>query len=292
MNQDQSIIVAEIPKLPVFAIAAVALQERDLALEGSAVIGKVGTKEENEAAVAAQLALDKVAKSFRKEREKLNQPFLQASRDLMRAVESELLDVDKEIGRVSNLRRDWKIQEDRRIREEQELQQRELERIEREKQAELNRIAVEQAEAERKAREAVEAAARLAAEATNKKQREAAAAAKAESDRLTAEASAKAATANAEAQRVTESAAAATFAESKPIVATRAAGESNRVDWEIVVVNPYELAKFHPDCVKIEPLLTPIKAALNSGITVKGVRAEKKISAGVRQGSGQRAIDV
>lgn len=292
MSEDNQIIVAEKPVLPPFAIAPAALQLRDNALAGSALIGKVENKEQNEAAVAAHAALDKIAKSFRKERERLNQPFLQASRDLMKAVETELIEVDQEIGRVANLRRDFRLAEERRIREEQELQRRELARIEAEKQAELTRIAVAQAEAERQAREAAAAAARLAQEATNKKQREAAVAAKAESDRLAAIATEQAKAAAAKTQMITEAAQVASFAESKPIVATRAPGESNRTDWEIVVVNPYELAKFHPDCVRIEPLLTPIKSALNAGITVKGVRAEKKFTAGVRQFPGRPAIDV
>ena len=79
-----------------------------------------------------------------------------------------------------------------------------------------------------------------------------------------------------------ERAAALTAAEAKPITATRSAGQVVKTDWEITVVNPYELAKFHPDCVKIEPLLSPIKQALNAGIVVKGVKAEKVTKVGVR----------
>lgn len=277
------IILADKPSLPVFQISPAAIGARDEALSLSSLIGKVENAEQNKAAVAAHIKLKQIALQFERARKQLKEPLLEAGRQLDRCVGNELSDVEKEIGRMENLTRDFQLKEARRVREEQELQARELARIEAEKQAEIQRIAREQAEAERKAREAAEAAARLAAEATNKKQREAAEAARVESERIAKEAADKSAAAM---QAASERAAEATRIEAKPIVATRVAGQVVKTDWEITVTNPWELAKFHPDCVRIEPLLAPIKQALNQGISVKGVRAEKITKTSVRAGSG------
>ncbi len=224
------------------------------------------------------------------------------------------MDLEKEYGRLTNALSEFQLAEQRRVQEEERLQREEIARIEREKQAELKRIADEQAareaearrvqaEIDRKAREAQEAAAALVREATNKKQR-------AEAEKAAAEAKKLADAAFVERQKVEdvriqqqkemqvaaakveETAAAATYVESRPVQATRQAGQVVKTDWEITVTNPWELAKFHPDCVKIEALLSPIKAALNEGRTVKGVKAEKKTVANVRVGSRPLAIDV
>lgn len=279
---DQAIILADKPTLPVFQISPSALQTRDEALGNSALIAKVENAEQNKLAVEAHVFLKRVASSFESARKKLKEPLLEAGRQLDRTVAKELAEVEKEIGRLTNLSSAFQLAEARRVREEQELQQRELERIEREKQAEIQRIAREQAEAERKAREAAEAAARQAAEATNAKQRAEAEAARIEAERISKEAAEKSAAAM---QLANERAQAASLAEAKPITATRTAGQVVKTDWEITVVNPYELAKFHPDCVRIEPLLQPIKQALNAGITVKGVKADKVTKATVRAGT-------
>lgn len=279
---DQALIIGGPEKLPAFAINDSALAVRDAALANAALIGKVCNADQNNAAVRAQIELKSVAQSFEKARKKLKEPIIEAGRQLDRAVASALVDVEKELGRIENLTRDFQLAEARRIREEQEAQARELARIEAEKQAELRRIADEQARVEREAREAREAAERAAREATNKAQREAAAKAMAEAEAARKAADQAKAKADAEAQIATERAQAAAAAEAKPIVAQRSFGQRITTDWEITVTNPYELAKFHPDCVKIEPLMTPIKQALNQGIAVKGVRAEKITKSNVR----------
>lgn len=261
------IIVADSPKLPIFQISPTALQERDNALSDAALIGRVENAEQNNTAVSVQKNLKRVAQSFEKARKTLKEPIIEAGRQLDRVVQKELLDIEKELGRIETLVVGFQLKEQRRIREEEEAQRRELARIEAEKLAELKRIAAEQAAAEAKARETTDAEQRAKLEAQ-------------------AQAQAKAA-AELAAQRAAE----ATAAEAKPITATRAAGQVIKTDWEITVTNPYELAKFHPDCVKIEPLLSPIKAALNAGIAVKGVKAEKVTKGGVRLGAIQ-LIDV
>jgi hypothetical protein len=82
-------------------------------------------------------------------------------------------------------------------------------------------------------------------------------------------------------------------AETVPVYeAVRTEGQRVVADWDVSVSNPYELAKFHPACVKITPLLGEIKALLRQGISVKGIVATPVVRAGVRVGSAPPAIDV
>jgi hypothetical protein len=278
MNPELSLIAPNAAILPQFGITAEAKQLKDSALVSAALIGKVENAEQNAAAVNAQKGLKHIENLFERERKRLKEPLLDAGRQLDRTVAAELVEIEKESGRLQNLTSDFQLAEQRRIREEEELQRRELARIEAEKQAELKRIADEVARKER--------------EATNKKQREAAAKALQESEALRKESEKSAALAAEQSARVEETSAALTYAESRPIQATRVTGQVVKTDWEISVTNPYELAKFHPDCVKIEPVLTAIKARLNEGLEVKGVSAKKKTVASVRAGMPVKAIDL
>lgn len=201
-------------------------------MANSALIARVTNADQNKQAVDAHIFLKRVASTFESARKKMKEPLLEAGRKLDRAVSGELIEVEKEIGRLSVLSADFQRAEARRVREEQELQARELARIEADKNAAL-------------------------------------AAAKTTED----------------VQRINEAALLARLAEVKPVTPTRATGQVVKEDWEITVTNPYELAKFHPDCVKIEALLTPIKQALNAGISVKGISATKVIKSSVRAGT-------
>lgn len=151
------------------------------------------------------------------------------------------------------------------------------------------REAAAKALAEAEARRKIEEAQRLAREQAEAKAREEAEAkAKAEAQ-AKAEAEAKS-TAEKIAQ-IEESAANRVYVESRPVETTRAAGQRISQDWEITVTNPWELAKYHPDCCTITPLLTPIKQALNEGREVKGVSAKKITKADVRVPK-QSVIDI
>lgn len=77
-----------------------------------------------------------------------------------------------------------------------------------------------------------------------------------------------------------------------PIAPTRAAGQRVTEEWEIIVLDPWLLAKSHPTCIKLIPVLTEIKTLLNAGVKVAGVRAEKVVKAGVRVGKPMAAIEV
>lgn len=269
-----------------FSIGAAGLAEKESALSLAALIGQVRTPDENLRAVSAQYEIKRVAQAFERQRKTLKEPIIEAGRKLDRAVNTEIAELDKELGRLSELTSEFQLAEQRRIREEQEAQARELARIEAEKQAELKRIADEQAKAEREAREAREAAERAAREANSKPEREAAAKAMAEANALKLEAEKTAALAAQKSQRIEETAAALTQVEAKPVVASRVVGQVVKTEWDVQVTNPFDLARFHPDCVKIEPLLGAIKVALNEGRTLKGVTATKRVVTDVRAGKG------
>jgi len=55
-----------------------------------------------------------------------------------------------------------------------------------------------------------------------------------------------------------------------------------KTEWEITVTDKYTLARYHPNCVKITPLLSEIKLLLDEGLPVRGVDAEKVVKASVR----------
>jgi hypothetical protein len=62
----------------------------------------------------------------------------------------------------------------------------------------------------------------------------------------------------------------------------RAKGQIVKSDWKIEIINAHLLAKCHPTCVNITPRLSDIKELLNLGVEVKGIRAEKIVTATVR----------
>ena len=288
------LIVAPTPAFLEPTLNQSALELREMALQTAALIGKVETTEDNRLAVEAQKALKEFSRLVEKERVRLNEPALEYSRALMRLKEKSILEVEQEYGRISNLVSDFQLRERRRVAEEQRKQQDELDRIEREKQAELRRIADEQARIEQEAREAAEAAASMANAARNKREAAIAEKARLEAVRLQQEA-AVAATQSAQATaKVEEKAAEASYIESRPVANTRASGQRVTEDWEVVVTNPIEFARCNPDCVnweKLPVIMAQIKQHLNAGRTIKGITATKVVNSSVRT-AGRRPIEV
>lgn len=232
-------LIARQPSGLSFTFTPDALLLKEAALDSGALVGHVTNAEQNAVAVHAQREIKRVMALFEKERKAAKEPLLEAGRALDRAVTAEMVDLEKEFGRISNAVSAFQLAEARRLAEEQRLQQAELARIEAEKQAAL-------------------------AAATTVEQKTA----------------------------IEEVAAAKVYVESRPVVATRSEGQIVKTDWEITVTNPYELAKYHPDCVTITARLTEIKAALNAGQTIKGIKAEKVTKSSVRLAPERKAIEV
>lgn len=285
-NPETSLIIASTRQLPTFEPNKWFVEDKSKALEKAALIGKVTGHDSKVIAVRAQQELKGLIAAIEKTRKQLKEPILDAGRRLDNLCASETLELEKEFGRISNAVREFDDAERRRVLEEQRRQQEELERIEREKQAELKRIADEQARVEREAREAREAAERAAAEATSKKEREAAAKAKAEADRLASEAAAKAAQAQAVAAAVEEKASESAYIAGKPIEITKVSGQRTVSDYEITKINEWALLKGRPDLVrKIEFDMRAIKDELKRGVKLPGVEAKEVYKADVRAAS-------
>lgn len=223
-----------------------------------------------------------------------------------RVLEEERLQRD-ELARIER----EKQAELKRITDEQAAREAEARRV----QEEADRKAREIKEAaERQVREAREAADKLAREATNKKEREAAEKArifsenKAEQFRIEAlnaaiEAKAgkerqdailaqQAAAAAAQTAAIEDKAGDAAYIASRPVEITKVAGQRQSTNWVITVEQPFVLAKWHPDLVDIKPRLGDIKAALNEGREIKGIKAEREHVSGVRVPTAIKAIDV
>lgn len=304
MNTETQIIVAEPPKFPTFALAPTAIAARDAALASAALIGKVTDRDSKIVAVRVQQELKAVINGIEKTRVELKEPALVYGRELDKFAAREKLEAEKEFGRVSNAVKEFDDAERRRVAEEERLQRLELERIEREKQAELKRIADEvaakEAEAARQleeSRKALAAATKLAEEAKNKKQREAAEAARQEALRrelqIKTELERAAVAATTQVATIEEKAGDAAYIAARPIEISKVAGQVSRPTWEITKINEWALAKGRPDLVrKIEFDMVAVKSELNRGVKLPGVEAREVYKADVRLRPGKDLIEV
>ncbi len=294
MNPQTSLVVVKADRVfsaPVYSITTAALGLRDEALTVASRIQRVTDAAENALAVEAQTKLTVIHKMFEAEREVRKRPVLEAGRQLDSSVKMALAPVAKELVRLNEMVSTFQIEERRRVAEEERLRQEELNKIERQRQAELDRIAREQEVVERLAREAREKADRDLAAAKTKKQREDAARSQREASEANRRAQELAERNVTSIEQVNNLADAAKELEA-PTKTERVAGQVFRDDWDIEVTNPYDLAKFHPDCVTITPLMGPIKKALKEGIALKGVKAKPKVNSTVRAALPKPSIDV
>lgn len=254
------------------SVSTQARAQKEAVLADVALIGRVTNQRENDAATDAMKRLKALSSQFERERKAITEPLLEAQRELKRVVDVERDELDRECGRIECLVKDFALAEQRRIREEQEAQRRELERIEREKQAELKRIAEEQEKLEREAKAARDAA---------------------ESEAIRLEAEKRIAELAAKSQQVQEAADLAARIESKPVEITRSFGQQTRKVWVIKQINDFQLMKARPDLVrKIEWDIVAIKEILNSGQSLPGVVAEEDLRVGVRGKASQPLIEV
>jgi flagellar biosynthesis GTPase FlhF len=311
-TSETSLVVASRRDLPVFTLNR--NPDKEAALEQAALIGKVSTRDTKIVAVRAQQALKKVISDLEKARKFWKEPLLQRGRELDTLIEREKLEPEKELARVTQEVSVFDLAERRRVEEEERLQREQVARIQRDRDAELARLAAEQAakeaearreqeEADRKAREAQQAAAALAAAATTKAQQEAAQQAQEKATKALGAAfevkqaqdariEALAAQTAALAQQIDEKAADAAYVAARPIEATHVAGQRKATGWKIEIVDVYMLAKFRPDLVEFKPKLGEIKACLNDGQEIRGIKAEREYTSGVRLAPERKAIDV
>lgn len=302
---EQALILVDYTKLSCSATEA-ANAAKELALNKSALIGRVANAEEQQLAVAAQMDLERVKRTIEKAEEAVKGPLNTLRAAIIQTRKDFVADIESEGMRLAGLVNEFQCQERERVAAERRAAEAELQKIaeaeakakreaEEKAQAELRRIA----EIERKAREEAEVKARAEreaaakikdAEARKQAQEQAAKRAQEEQRRIEAQAAA-----NRETVAETQSAVATQFEAMRESVAVaepvRVRGQSVRTEWKIEVTDIHLLYRAHSICVKLEPCITEIKALLDAGVEVKGVRASKEVQSGVRLGRERKAIE-
>jgi len=233
-------------------IAADITRWRDGAITTARRITAVSTPEEQAAAVASVRSLKEIGKRVEDTRKRIKAPVLQLGKDLDSAASIFCAPIEVETERVQRLITGYQIEQDRLAREAEAARQRELQRIERERQ-----------EAERKARDEADAAARKAQSLEDLD----AAARREDEAKRQADLSARQQTAVAIA----------------PVAPPpRASGMVVRRVQKFRVLDILALANARPDLVRMEPNTSAILAALKRGEALPQVEAWEETETGVR----------
>lgn len=257
-----------------------AVELRDRALESSALVGRVTGPEENARAVEAQKEIHATIGAIEKARKAAKEPILDLGRAVDAAAKQFAEDLEAERSRVSRLIGDFQELEAAKVRAAEAAARLAAEQAERERRAELRRIAQEEAAKRAELDRAAKAAAEAAAKANSENAKAEAAKIQADIDRQRAIAEAKSIEDMARANQEADMRAAA--AQAAVAAPTRAAGQVVKYEWEITVESPFALATNHPECVRIEPRMSEIKSALDQGRKLAGVTARKVVVASVR----------
>lgn len=263
---------------------------RDQALERAALITVVDDEHSNALATAAMSALKLVLSATEKARKEAKQPFLDACRAVDSTAVEFVKEADAEFKRLGKAAADWQTEQTRKLQEIERKRQEEAARLERERQEELRRIEQERLAKEREAAVAAAAAAKAAKSAEDKL----AAEALAESERVRIAHEAELAKKVAE-ERAAQSALTLT---PEP-VRQLAAGQSAKEEWEFEVVNPFDLVRAHPGCVRIDVRKSEVDALIQSKLRagenpprIPGLRVFTTTKVNVRAPRFGKAIDV
>ena len=294
-------------------VSAELIAMREAAFAGTALVGKVTTDEQNEAATLAVAPLTDFKNHVNKAHKEAKEPYLRVCQ-LLDETKRTLLDgVFAEENRICILTGNYKQEQLEIIRQAARARDREIARIEAERKAEEARIAAEAAkiacekqaaldkiEAERKAEEARIAA--EAATATNAKARAAAADRQKQIDAERALAAAAAAkeqadtTARLERERLAREAlveqerlALAPVQEMK-----HTAGQTVKVRMTFTVTDIYKLVRVRPDLCKIEAATQVINEAIAMGMKVcPGLEIFEEVKTSTRpRNVGRKVIDI
>jgi hypothetical protein len=323
---DTALITLDIQKLSA-AVTPQAVALKEAALEVAALIGKVDDAASNANAAAAQGELTKIIRMAEVARKAAKAPVLELGKAIDATMEAFTADLKQDEWRISKLVGDFHQLEEAKRKAAAEAARLEQERIEKLRRDEEMRILREQVareakerqereEAERKVREAAareqaekDAGARAIQQAKNAAERERLAKEQAERDAQNARARELAEREAIELRRQQELAAAKTHddldaaqerasqmqaeVQAAPMPAPiRASGQRIAKDWDIQVTDIWLLARTHPTCVKIEPLLGEIKSLLKSGAKLSGITATEITKAGVTTGRILKAIEI
>jgi hypothetical protein len=259
---NQSLITCPSDTLqPVIMSEAQALKEQ--ALAGVALIGKISSMEENQAAVVAVAEVTKLRKLITASHKQAKEPFLRVCQALDRTRNEFDKELAEEEMRVNRICGDYQQEELEKVREKERERQRELGRIERERKA----------EEERTRREAEELAAKTKSSAK-----------KAE---ILKQAEAKIE----EQQQLSVQAAEAVGPQAE---LAKTAGQSVKPVWTFEVTDIWKLVRARPDLVNITPATARINETIALGTReIAGLKIFEQVKTHVRPGSlGQKWIDV
>ena len=288
MSESLALIELDLSKRSV-AFTALAQMRLTDALDLAAMVAVVETPEQNESAVAVQRDLKTLLSDMEKARKACKEPVIAFGKAIDSGKDSFCLPLDKELMRVSARIGDFAAVQEAKRKAADAARLLEQQKLERERQAELNRIAAEESakrrdiqEAERKARVAI-------AEATSLKQRE-------EAERLGAEAERQKQLADAstiERMTAVNESFAAQAADLPVFVPERAAGQIVK---EIVVIDQIrelELVRSRPDLIrKVEFDIITIKNELGRGLKIAGVTHHMETQATVSLGRKTATLEL
>ena len=286
---EQAIIIRDDARMAVnFSAEAEKLKEQ--ALSVGALVGKVTNADEQNSAVAAQTELQKILSIAEKARKACKAPVLDFGRKIDAAADKFIEELKAEMLRISMLVGNFQQLEQAKARAAEQAQRLEAEKIERERLAELRRIADAEAQERLKLQQAELEQQRQAAAARNKQERQEAEKLRLELERQKAAAAATSHDALDAVQEHFNQKAAENAAQTfEPV---RAEGQRVAADWEITVTDIHKLYRAHANCVELKPRLSEIKSLLKMGVTVAGIIAKPIVKAGVRLGAERPAIDV
>jgi hypothetical protein len=242
-------------ELPTFTLSPQFLLDRDDAIAGAALIGRVTNAQENLTAVEAQRGIMSLTREVENARKKIKEPILDLSRRIDATARAAVQPLEVALMPLCDMLSDFAGAERERARVE-------AERIEAERQTALRAAAELAAAAERAIRE-------------EERLRTMAATTRAEEDRIAAEAAAARERAMQQQVRAIEIAGERAAFDTQAHAPARADGQTVRMEWEVTVNDIWALARGHPACVRIEPRLTEIKSLLDLGTKIAGVSAKR-----------------
>lgn len=287
MSNDQAIVLVDRSALT-FSFAERANQLKEEALAKSALIGQVLTAAQQQVAVTAQAEIKGMLSLIEKARVAAKEPYLEMCRTIDFRAKEYIADLKAEELRIATELGSFQQLEDARIAAAERARQEEERLLRMQREAEEQRIRDEAAAAQKKLDDEAKKLAEKAAKARSDEAR-----AKIEEQRLEVERQRALSTAETHdaldqvnAQHAEQVAALPTPER------TVARGQTVKKDWVITVVDKYMLARHHPNCVSIEPLVSEIKSLLNAGTKVQGITATKETVSNARPARQARAIDV
>lgn len=261
-----------------------------VALESSALIGRVSNSAQNALAVESQQQLKQLANAVEKARKAVKEPFLDKCREIDNKAKLFNAEIDAEYQRLSDLTVQYQRDQAAIVAERESERLAEIARVEAEQRAEQERIAKAAAEVEAKRVAELLRIAAAETQARNDKEKTKLAEQRA---KVESEAKEQAAKLEAESARQQELAAQEQLAiGTAPIKSDRAEGQIVKKSYDFEVVDIHRLATHRRDLVKIEPRRMEILDAIKDGSPVPGLRVFEKITTSTRAQKGQKVLDV